>query len=177
MAQPACPPIPTLDELLNSGQFIQVPINELVPNEFAIYATRSNYITCVEILEPQKENYITYRNLNSTDRNHIISNNIDSLNSVGDRFFRKKNPRADYDEVVTGVETSMADVNLPPPPPRDRVFGYRPLSDTIGSFLGPSIEKKKGGRRKSRRTKGTRGTRGTKRRRTKTRRTRRFRKR
>ena len=52
---PACPPVPTLDELLNSGNFIEVNINNLEVGETVIkydpVVLDQNYqIRCVEIL-------------------------------------------------------------------------------------------------------------------------------
>ena len=52
---PACPPTPTLDELLNSGNFIEVNVNELEVGETVIkydpVILDPNYqIRCVEIL-------------------------------------------------------------------------------------------------------------------------------
>jgi hypothetical protein len=48
---PACPPIPTPDELFNSGNFIEVSINNLVPDEFVVLSLMNGMaIQCIEIV-------------------------------------------------------------------------------------------------------------------------------
>jgi hypothetical protein len=48
---PACPPIPTPDELFNSGNFIEVSINNLVPDEFVVLSfMNGGVIHCIEIV-------------------------------------------------------------------------------------------------------------------------------
>ncbi len=48
---PACPPIPTRDELLHSGNFIKVDRNNLVPNETVVLSLMNGMaIQCMEIV-------------------------------------------------------------------------------------------------------------------------------
>jgi len=60
-----CPPIPTLDELLNSGNFIEVDVDELVPSKIVVLMKPSatnpetKEIHCVNILN-KSNGYIEY---------------------------------------------------------------------------------------------------------------------
>ncbi len=46
-----CPPIPTRDELFNSGDFFEVDRNELVPNETVVLSLMNGMvIQCMEIV-------------------------------------------------------------------------------------------------------------------------------
>jgi hypothetical protein len=48
---PACPPIPTRDELFNSGDFFEVDRNDLVPNETVVLSLMNGMvIQCMEIV-------------------------------------------------------------------------------------------------------------------------------
>ena len=60
---PACPPIPTPDELFNSGNFIEVSINNLVPDENVVLSlANGGVIHCIEIVALNNPvGTITYR--------------------------------------------------------------------------------------------------------------------
>ena len=92
IAPPACPPLPTVDELLTQHE--EVPIVSLQPQEIVIlYSPNSNpdsQILCIQILEnPSSPGRIRYRRINQVQGNsetlitHLVSNGI--------RFFRADN--------------------------------------------------------------------------------------
>jgi hypothetical protein len=59
--KPECPPIPILDELLNYGNFIEVNVNKLVPEETVILydpaiSNENHKIMCILILSNRPEN-------------------------------------------------------------------------------------------------------------------------
>ena len=163
---PACPPIPTLDELLHSGNFIEVNAAQLEVGETVIkygpVILDQNYqIMCVEILinnpedEPNDEfgfRYLSdaYPHLNNTHTtmNRRLLNNH--------RFFRKINHRKDFDDITKKMRVRIRRY------PEDQkitseetIFANKGLSDHIGQFLGPPTSGK-GGRRKTKRTRRTR---------------------
>jgi hypothetical protein len=154
---PACPPIPTRDELLNSGNFIEVNINNLVPNESVVLSlANGGVIHCIEI--------VALNNPVGTIRYRM--NGMEMLQPINEfvlahaRFFRKKNHRKDFDDMTKKMEVRIR--NYPENQQLtlgESIFANKELSDNVGKFLGPPTSGK-GGRRK--RT-GTRRTRKNKR--------------
>jgi hypothetical protein len=156
---PACLPIPTLDELLNSGNFIEVDVDELVQGEFVIRKHLEN-ISCIEVLE--NDNPVGYIRVRVYDAPPIDTAESlkRTLTQAGVRFYRKVNPRKDFDEFTTETEERIRNYPINQQlTPVETVFANKGLSDNIGKFLGPPTSGK-GGRRKRR---GTRRTRKNKR--------------
>ena len=84
---PACPPIPTRDELFNSANFIEVNINNLVPDETVVLSlANGGVIHCIEI--------VALNNPVETIRYRM--NGMEMLQPINEfvlahtRFFRKK---------------------------------------------------------------------------------------
>jgi hypothetical protein len=168
---PACPPVPTLDELLNSGNFIEVNVDELVPEETVILydpaVPNENYkIMCILIISNRPENapsdVISYRYLSGAYPHENNRHTTMRRSWIRQRrFFRKINPRKDFDDVTKKMEVRIR--NYPKNQQltsAETIFTNKGLSDKIGNFLGPPISGK-GGRRKRAGTK--RGTRKNKR--------------
>ena len=163
---PVCPPIPTLDELLHSGNFIEVNVVELVPEETVILydpaVPNENYkIMCILILSNRPENapndVISYRYLSGAyphENNTHITMPRSWIRQR--RFFRKINHRKDFDDVTKKMEVRIR--NYPENrqlTSAENIFANKGLSDNIGKFLGPPTSGK-GGRRKTKRTRRTR---------------------
>jgi hypothetical protein len=165
-----CPPTPTLDELLNSGNFIEVDVDELVPSKIVVLMEPSatnpetKEIHCVNILN-KSNGYIEYIYIGDKYRrgkaDFSLGYNEERLIRMGYKFFRKVNPRKDFDDVTKKMEVRIR--NYPEDhkiTSAETIFANKGLSDNIGKFLGPSTSGK-GGRRKTKRTrknkrKGTR---------------------
>ena len=162
---PACPPIPTLDELLHSGNFIEVDVDELVPSKIVVLMKPSatnpetKEIHCVNILN-KSNGYIEYIYIGDKYRrgkaDFSLGYNEERLIRMGYKFFRKVNPRKNFDDVTKKMEVRIRNY------PENRqltlgetIFANKGLSDNIGKFLGPSTSGK-GGRRKTKRTRRTR---------------------
>ena len=160
---PACPPIPTLDELLHSGNFIEVNINNLEVGEIVIkyepVISDQNYqIRCVEILinspEDEPNDEFGYRYLSGPEQG--IARTVWRRWRRNVRFFRKINHRKDFDDVTKKMELLIR--NYPENrqlTSAENIFANKVLSDNIGKFLGPPTSGK-GGRRKTKRTRRTR---------------------
>lgn len=148
---PACPPIPTRDELLHSGNFIKVDRNNLVPNETVVLSLMNGMaIQCMEIVALNNPvGTIRYR-LNG--QNNEWQQQINEFTPPHARFFRKKNHRKEFDDM-----TKKMDVRIRNYPENQQltsaetIFANKGLSDNIGKFLG-SPPSGKGGRRKTRRS-------------------------
>jgi hypothetical protein len=152
---PACPPIPTRDELLHSGNFIEVNINNLVPNETVVLSLMNGMaIQCMEIVALNNPvGTIRYR-LNG--QNNEWQQQINEFTPPHARFFRKKNHRKEFDDMTKKMEVRIR--NYPENQQltsAETIFANKGLSDKIGNFLGPPISGK-GGRRKTKRTRRTR---------------------
>jgi len=165
---PACPPVPTLDELLNSGNFIEVNINNLEVGETVIrydpVVLDQNYqISCVEILINSPEDVpmskLTFRYASGLELGIVRTSWKRWIGNT--RFFRKINHRKNFDDITKKMEVRIR--NYPEKQQltsAETIFAIEGLSDNIGNFLGPSTSGK-GGRRKRRGTRRTR-TRKTK---------------
>ncbi len=150
---PACPPIPTRDELLHSGNFIEVNINNLVPNETVVLSLMNGMvIRCMEIVALNNPiGTIIYR-MNDME----FQQQINDFAPPNTRFFRKKNHRKHFDDITKKMEVRIRNY------PENRqltlgetIFANKGLSDNIGKFLGPPPSGK-GGRRRTRRSRRTR---------------------
>ena len=153
---PACPPIPSLDELLHSGNFIEVNVNHLIPEELVIIQNGED-LNCVQIIanSPTPNGDIKYSNYDSngtTVTSEISKNYLIEI----ERRFHRKNPRKEFDEFTKKMEERIRNY------PENRqltlgetIFANKGLSDNIGKFLGPSTSGK-GGRRKTRAKKNKR---------------------
>jgi hypothetical protein len=158
-----CPPIPTLDELLNSGNFIEVNINNLEVGETVIkydpVVLDQNYqIRCVEILinspEDVPNDEFGFRYASDPEVGIVRTSWKRWIGNT--RFFRKINHRKNFDEFTTETEERIR--NYPEKQQltsAETIFANKDLSDNIGNFLGPSTSGK-GGRRKRRGTRRTR---------------------
>ena len=159
---PACPPIPTRDELFNSGDFIEVDRNNLVPNESVVLSVMNGMaIQCIEIVALNNPvGTIRYR-LNG--QNNEWQQQINEFTPPHARFFRKKNHRKDFDDITKKMEVRIrnypADQEVTS---AETIFANKELSGNIGKFLGPPTSRK-GGRRKTKRIKRTKRTRKNKR--------------
>lgn len=160
---PACPPIPTLDELLNSGNFIEVNILQLEVGETVIkydpVILDPNYqIRCVEILinspEDEPNDEFGFRYISEPEVG--IARTVWRRWIRNTRFFRKINHRKDFDDITKKMEVRIRNY---PEEQRltigEKVMANREISDHIGQFLGPPTSGK-GGRRKRRLTRRTR---------------------
>lgn len=159
---PACPPTPTLDELLNSGNFIEVNILQLEVGETVIkydpVILDPNYqIRCVEILinspEDEPNDEFGFRYISEPEVG--IARTVWRRWMRNVRFFRR-NPRKDFDDITKKMEVRIRNY------PEDKklttaetIFANKGLSGNIGQFLGPPTSGK-GGRRKRRLTRRTR---------------------
>lgn len=150
---PACPPIPTFDELFYSGNFIEVDRNNLVPHETVVLSLMNGMaIQCMEIVALNNPvGTIRYR-MNDME----FQQQINEFAPPQVIFFRKKNHRKEFDDITEEMEVRIRNY------PENRqltlgetIFANKGLSDNIGKFLGPPPSGK-GGRRKTRRTKRTR---------------------
>jgi len=142
---PPCPPIPTRDELFNSGNFIEVNINNLVPNETVVLSlTNGMVIHCIEIVALNNPvGTIRYR-MNGMEMLQPI-NEFVLAHAI---FFRKKNHRKEFDDMTKKMEVRIR--NYPENQQltsAETIFANKGLSDKIGNFLGPPISGT-GGRRK-----------------------------
>jgi hypothetical protein len=157
-----CPPIPTLDELLNSGNFIEVDVDELVPSKIVVLMKPSatnpetKEIHCVNILN-KSNGYIEYIYIGDKYRrgkaDFSLGDNEERLIRMGYKFFRKVNPRKNFDDVTTETEERIRNYPINQQlTSAETIFANKELSDNIGKFLGPSTSGK-GGRRKRRGTK------------------------
>ena len=155
---PACPPRPTLEEL-QSDQFVEVDMNELVPNEFVVLRYRDR-ISCVEIMNNTNDpnGRIKYRYSSSYPGN--ISHHLKPYIYNVVQFYRKINHRKNFDDMTKKMEVRIRNYPINQQlTSAETIFANKGLSDNIGKFLGPSTSGK-GGRRKRR---GTRRTRKNKR--------------
>ena len=85
-SNPACPPIPTLYELINSGNFIEVNSNNLVPNETVVLSLANGMvIQCMEIIDINNPNgTIRYR----INGGNVFQQNINEFYNA--RFYRRR---------------------------------------------------------------------------------------
>ena len=156
---PACPPIPTLDELLNSGNFIEVNATQLEVGETVILydsdVPDQNYqIMCVLILTNRPENapndVFGFRYLSGAypHLNNIYTTMTRSWLSKR-RFFRKINHRKDYDKIAKTMRVRMRGYpENKQLTTRETILANEGLSGKIKKFLG--------GRSKRRLTRRTR---------------------
>jgi hypothetical protein len=148
---PACPPIPTLDELLNSGNFMEVNVNELVQGEFVLYIFRNN-VRCIEVLDKVgPAGHIRFRYYD-TPQSSTGKKTYLKPNRV--QFYRKY-PRKNFNDITKKMEERIR--NYPEDQKltsEETIFANKGLSDHIGQFLEPTS--RRGGRRKRRVTRRTR---------------------
>jgi hypothetical protein len=106
ISPPACPPLPTLDELLT--HYEEVPIESLQPQEIVIvYSPNSNpdgQISCMQILEnPSSPGRIRYRRFNQVQGNteslitHLVSNGI--------RYFKRDDTYENFNKFLDEQKT------------------------------------------------------------------------
>jgi len=83
---PACPPIPSLNQLFNSGNFIEVNSNNLVPNESVVLSLANGMvIQCMEIIDINNPNgTIRYR----INGGNVFQQNINEFYNA--RFYRRR---------------------------------------------------------------------------------------
>ena len=83
---PACPPIPTLEELFNSGNFIEVNVNNLESGETVVLSlTNGMVIQCMEIIAVNDPNgTIRYR----INGGNVFQQNINEFYNA--RFYRRR---------------------------------------------------------------------------------------
>lgn len=160
---PACPPTPSLDELLHSGNFIEVNILQLEVGETVIkydpVILDPNYqIRCVEIIinspEDDPNDEFGFRYLSGPEVGIVRTFWRRWMRNV--RYFRKINHRKDFDDITKKMEVRIRNY------PEDKkltteetIFANKGLSDNIGQFLRPPTSDK-GGRRKTKRTRRSR---------------------
>ena len=149
---PACPPIPTLDELLHSGNFVEVNVNELVKGEFVLYRYGNN-VRCIEVLDtvgPSGYLRIRYydRPQNSLKKTLLKSNRV-QFYRIGDRK-NFNDITKEMEELIHNYPEENQNLTL-----GETIFANKGLSDNIGKFLGPPPSGK-GGRRKTRARKNKR---------------------
>jgi hypothetical protein len=101
---PACPPIPTLEEL-QSNQFVQVDVNELVPNEFVVLRYRDR-VACVQIMNNTNDPNGRIKYLFSNDPENT-SDQLKPRMSNEIQFFRKVNPRKNFDDMTKKMEVRI----------------------------------------------------------------------
>jgi hypothetical protein len=146
-----CPPVPTLDELLNSGNFIEVDVDELVQGEFVIRKHLEN-ISCIEVLG--NDNPVGYIRVRVYDAPPIETAESlkTTLTQAGIRFYRR-NHRKNFDDITKKMEVRIRNYPINQQlTSAETIFANKGLSDNIGKFLGPPTSGK-GGRRKRRGTK------------------------
>ena len=161
---PECPPIPTLDELLNSGNFIEVNATQLEVGETVILydsdvPNQNDQIMCILILINVPHNapdVISYRHLSGASHQYRDTTTMYRRWLRKRRFFRKINHRKDFDDITKKMEVRIR--NYPEDQKitsEETIFANKGLSDNIAQFLGPPTSGK-GGRRKTKRTRRTR---------------------
>ena len=89
-SNPACPPTPSLNQLFNSGNFIEVNSNNLVPNETVVLSLANGMvIQCMEIIDINNPNgTIRYR----INGGNVFQQNINEFYSWSKKK-RKKSSR------------------------------------------------------------------------------------
>lgn len=85
-AIPACPPIPTLEELFNSGNFIEVNVNNLESGETVVLSLANGMvIQCMEIIDVNNPNgTIRYR----INGGNVFQQRINEFYNA--RFYRRR---------------------------------------------------------------------------------------
>ncbi len=144
---------PTLDQLLNSGNFIEVNVNKLVPNEVVILRYRDR-ITCVQIMNNTNDpnGRIKYR-FSHDPKN--ISDQLKPRMSNEIQFYRR-DPRQNFDKAARMIENRIHNNTIGNvSDAMKNVMGNPDLYNLIGNNLGPG-RYGKGGRRKTRRSRKTR---------------------
>lgn len=159
---PACPPTPTLDELLKSGNFIEVNVKHLVPGEIVVLMEQvamnpdTKKIHCVNILN-NSNGYIEYIYIGPKYRSgkadFSIGEPYKNLYRYGYKFYKKKNPRKDFDDMVNEIRSYPEGKKLTR---MQSVLTNPGISERVGEYLGgPSSLRnpfknpnEKGGRRK-----------------------------
>lgn len=167
---PACPPTPTLDELLNSGNFIEVNATQLEVGETVIQyepviLDPDYQIRCVEIVinspEDDPNDEFGFRYLSGPEVGIVRTFWRRWMRYA--RYFRKINHRKDFDDVVN--ETNELVMSSYPPDRQlsrmESLLNNPGIPERVGEYLGgPSSlknpYKKSGGRRKTKRTRRTR---------------------
>ena len=144
---PACPPIPTLDELLHSGNFVEVNVNELVKGEFVLYRYGNN-VRCIEVLDkvgPAGYLRIRYYDTpqNSLKKTLLKSNHV-QFYRIGDRK-NFNDITKEMEELIRNYPEENQNLTL-----GETIFANKGLSDNIGQFL-VRRPPRRGGRRKSKR--------------------------
>ncbi len=166
IVNPLCPPLPTLDDLLNPYNFIEVNINELVDGETVILydpeIPNQNYrIMCVETL-PNKPEHTTNESISYRYLSGAYPNQINRFTTFYRRLNRQKryfrvNPRKDFDDVTKNMRARI--LNYPGTQEltsvSEKIMANKALTDNIAKFLGPSSSGK-GGLRKTRSKKNKR---------------------
>ena len=158
---PACPPIPTLNELTNRNKYIRIDPTDVVLNEFLIMRHLGD-IRCIQIVDvftdyaTRVTSQFTY---SENGNGPTIGVRVDQFNNEQGELYRKS-PRKDFDDVTTETEERIRNYPINQQlTSAETIFANKGLSDNIGKFLGPPTSGK-GGRRKRR---GTRRTRKNKR--------------
>ncbi len=146
---PACLPIPTLDEVTNPNKYILIDPTGVVLNEFLVMRHLGN-IRCIQIVgiltdyTTQKTSQFTY---SENGNGPTIGVRVLNFNNNGGKLYRKS-PRKDYDDAVSELNKDIDNnaIGNISQAKRD-VLGNSDLNNIIGNFLGPPTSGK-GGRRK-----------------------------
>ena len=144
---------PTLDQLLNSGNFIEVNVNELVPNEVVILRYRDR-ITYVQIINNTNDpnGRIKYSFSNNPEN---TSDQLKPHMSNEIQFYRT-DPRQNFDKAARMIENRINNNTIGNVSDAKKgVLGNPDLYNLIGNNLGPGRHGK-GGRKKTRRSRKTR---------------------
>lgn len=140
---------PTLDQLLNSGNFIEVNVNKLVPNEVVILRYRDR-ITYVQIINNTNDPNGRIKYLFS-DKPENISDQLKPRMSNEIQFYRT-DPRQNFDKAARMIENRINNNTIGNvSDSMKNVMGNPDLYNLIGNNLGPG-RYGKGGRRKTTRT-------------------------
>jgi hypothetical protein len=130
--QPACPPLPTLDELFSNPSFYEVNINELVPNETVVFYNPSNPnmpLVCIQIIS----NTNTHLRFRPNDQPDTYATSLKSAIQQW-RFFRK-DERRNYEEFMNeNIRVDMKEDELNKPDAIKRNV-FQSMDQKIGDYL------------------------------------------
>jgi hypothetical protein len=162
----ACPPIPSLYELVNPNNFIEVNINELVDGETVILydpeIPDQNYrIMCVETL-PNKPEHSTHDSISYRYLSGAYPSKMNTSTTFYRRWNRQKryfrvNHRKDFDDITKKMRVRIRNYpeNQNSTSVAEKIMANKFLTDYIANFVGPRSTGK-GGRRKTRSKKNKR---------------------
>jgi hypothetical protein len=157
----SCSPIPSLEELLNRDNYVEVEPMELIQDEKVIYYhPEVNYISCVKIIKIDNENITIMHNEGNINQ----STDERPIKLLDCKFFRKNFDKKNYNNIIAPLSAPLSKKReLPEGAPR-KVLENEDLNSLIGSFLGGRHRRKSKTTKRRRMIKSRKNKRNTKRR-------------